>query len=159
MEAAMKAILKFARSSNLSPKEHSTASLVQAGSLYMKVLEAMRKEFKPLRDLWRALFDHTSVLDEIDMCTTRLELGSQEEFQYERSSNRGWKTTLPRPPNVVFEHELDEKREEFKVSFSTFSRFSHMYFVVTFVRGKKKRLLQQDHMGCLYSTQERKLHI
>ena len=75
-ERLMKALLKFARSGRSSGEDDE---VVSDGSTHLKMLEAMKKEFRLLRILWRQIFDHVAGVDELNMSVMRLRLRFDDE--------------------------------------------------------------------------------
>ncbi|KAK3097964.1 hypothetical protein FSP39_014864, partial [Pinctada imbricata] len=72
-EKALKAILGFAK------QKFVEKSLVEYGQIHMKLMESLKKEFKPFRNLWIELKAHVASFDEISMATTRLRLRLPDE--------------------------------------------------------------------------------
>ncbi len=70
----IKALLKFARQSR-----HCADTVGEDGAIHLKMLEAMKKEFRLLRILWRQIYDHVAAVDELNMSTMRLRLRYEEE--------------------------------------------------------------------------------
>ena len=72
----MKALLKFARGARTFGEDDE---VVSDGATHLKMLEAMKKEFKLLRILWRQIFDHVAGVDELNMSVMRLRLRFDDE--------------------------------------------------------------------------------
>ncbi|ODN03793.1 E3 ubiquitin-protein ligase SHPRH [Orchesella cincta] len=79
-EVILKGIHRFARVNKLSKE------INENGTVHIKLLDAVKKEFKFLRILWRKLFDQVSALDELSQATTRLMAVSGDIQQYEQPS-------------------------------------------------------------------------
>ncbi|CAL8087779.1 unnamed protein product [Orchesella dallaii] len=79
-EVILKGIHRFARVNKLS------GEISENGSVHIKLMEALKKEFKFLRILWRQLFDQVSALDELSQATTRLMAVTGNLQQYEQPS-------------------------------------------------------------------------
>ena len=45
----------------------------------MKLFEAMKKEFRLMRILWRQIYDHVAAVDELNMSVMRLRLRFEDE--------------------------------------------------------------------------------
>merc|ERR1719273_2223416 len=72
-ERLLRAILKYAKQF-LFDKD-----VIEDGNTHMKLLEAMKKEFKLLRILWRQIYDNVAAVDELNMSIMRLRLRFEDE--------------------------------------------------------------------------------
>ncbi|XP_045197702.2 E3 ubiquitin-protein ligase SHPRH-like isoform X2 [Mercenaria mercenaria] len=72
-EKALKSILSFAKHYRVSDE------LIENGTTHIKLLEALKKEFKKLRAHWAGIKEHVASFDELDMSTTRLRLRLPDE--------------------------------------------------------------------------------
>ncbi|XP_046577408.1 E3 ubiquitin-protein ligase SHPRH-like [Haliotis rubra] len=80
VEKSLKSILNFCRHHGVP---HRQKNLLEAGAAHMRYLDALKKEFKPLRAVWLAAREQVSAVDELDMATTRLRVRLQDEPQPE----------------------------------------------------------------------------
>ncbi|XP_071112627.1 E3 ubiquitin-protein ligase SHPRH-like isoform X1 [Haliotis cracherodii] len=80
VEKTLKSILNFCRHHGVP---HHQKNLLHAGAAHIRHLEALKKEFKPLRAVWLAAREQVSAVDELDMATTRLRVRLQDEPQSE----------------------------------------------------------------------------
>jgi hypothetical protein len=70
-ERLCRAVHKFART-----RAHAfDESLMEKANIQMRLLEALKKEFRLTRVLWRQIFDQVAGVDELNMSTLRLENG------------------------------------------------------------------------------------
>ena len=53
--------------------------IVKDGQSHVKLLDAMKKEFRLMRILWRTVYDQVAAVDEINMSTLRLRLRYEDE--------------------------------------------------------------------------------
>ena len=72
-ERLLRAILKYAKQA-LYNKDVN-----EDGNTHMKLLEAMKKEFKLMRILWRQIYDNVAAVDELNMSIMRLRLRFEDE--------------------------------------------------------------------------------
>ncbi|CAG0914037.1 unnamed protein product [Notodromas monacha] len=98
VDGVMKAVVKFGR--------QFSSKGCEAGAACLKISEAMRKEFRPLRNVWSCVFDSVSVQDEMTMCVSRLEIGRPEDFKTKKGNKQ-------RPANIVLPAEIDLRAVEF----------------------------------------------
>ena len=87
VERLLRACLKYAKQSGAS---HYPSDVIEDGNRHMKLIEAMKKEFKLMRILWRQIYDHVAAVDELNMSTLRLRLRYEDEPV---TSNRAIKRT------------------------------------------------------------------
>ncbi|XP_069131636.1 E3 ubiquitin-protein ligase SHPRH-like isoform X2 [Argopecten irradians] len=73
LEKSLKAILSFAK---LYKVGHD---LVEFGGTHIKLMDALKKEFKNLRSVWISKHEQFQALDELEMATTRLRLRLPDE--------------------------------------------------------------------------------
>lgn len=80
-EVLLKGILRFARVNRLSQ------NISDNGGVHIKLIEAIKKEFRFLRILWRQIYDQVSALDELSQATTRMiAVRNDEELTREQPS-------------------------------------------------------------------------
>jgi hypothetical protein len=72
-ERLLRALLKYAR------QRFDDDDVLEDGAAHLKCLEAMKKEFKLMRILWRQVYDHVAGVDELNMSTMRLRLRYEDE--------------------------------------------------------------------------------
>ena len=53
--------------------------MLEDGATHLKMLEAMKKEFKLNRIHWRQIYDHVAGVDELNMSVMRLRLRFEDE--------------------------------------------------------------------------------
>ena len=71
----MFALLKYAR----GPSSFFGNEVLEDGATHLKMLEAMKKEFKLNRIHWRQIYDHVAGVDELNMSVMRLRLRFEDE--------------------------------------------------------------------------------
>lgn len=94
-ERLLRAILKYAKNAVY------TKEIIEDGNIHMKLLEAMKKEFRLMRILWRQIYDNVAAVDELNMSIMRLRLRfedepviSQNKMKIKKSNNEE-KNTAP----------------------------------------------------------------
>lgn len=92
-EKALKAIIGF------TSKYSGKKELIEYGQLHLKLFESFKKEFKFLRQMWLALREQVSSLDELNMATTRMRIRLDNELP-----------TDPPQRNIIERSELDQQR-------------------------------------------------
>ncbi|CAG0899789.1 unnamed protein product, partial [Cyprideis torosa] len=92
-EKTLKGMLKYA-----STTKRAGDSCRANGKAHLQWLALLRKEFKPLRDLWRKIFNYISSQDELQM--------SQERMRFPAPGEDPKKVKIL---NVVSPHEMEEK--------------------------------------------------
>ena len=75
VERLLRAILRYTK---LKASDFPSA-VVDDGNQHMKLIDAMKKEFKLMRILWRQIYDHVAAVDELSMATLRLRARQPEE--------------------------------------------------------------------------------
>ncbi len=74
-ERLLRAFLKYSKTApGVYPK-----SVLEDGQTHMKMFEAMKKEFRLMRILWRQIFDNVAAVDELNMSIMRLRLRFEDE--------------------------------------------------------------------------------
>ncbi|TRY78378.1 hypothetical protein TCAL_01692 [Tigriopus californicus] len=76
-ERLLRAILKFTRQKSVSV----SGAIQSDGAAHIKLFEAMKKEFKLMRILWRQIYDLVAGVDELNMSVMRLRLRFEDEPQ------------------------------------------------------------------------------
>ena len=74
-ERLLRAILKFSK----IIKKVGAKEIIDDGEIHMKLFEAMKKEFRLMRILWRQIYDHVAAVDELNMSVMRLRLRFEDE--------------------------------------------------------------------------------
>lgn len=72
-ETALKTLLAFGK------HKRGDKKLLDCGTVFFKVTNALRREFKPLRLLWSLINERTCAQDELNMCKLRLRLRYPDE--------------------------------------------------------------------------------
>merc|ERR1719461_711021 len=94
-ERLLRAILKYAKS-YIYDKD-----LIDDGNTHMKLLEAMKKEFRLLRILWRQIYDNVAAVDELNMSIMRLRLRFEDEPVPSQSSMKIKKKSKDDAPDLA----------------------------------------------------------
>ena len=97
-----------------------TGDVYDDSQVHLQVLNTMKKEFKNYRILWRAIYDHVSALDEVNMATLRLRLRYPDEELPDLSKSKK-KTdkeldsvdTVEAPTYILEESELPQQELKF----------------------------------------------
>ncbi|ELU00238.1 hypothetical protein CAPTEDRAFT_220844 [Capitella teleta] len=77
VERALKSMIAFARGFNVL--HLGARQWCEPGNQHIKILDALKKEFRALRSLWMSLREQVSAFDEIDMATLRFRLRFPDE--------------------------------------------------------------------------------
>ncbi|KAI0211430.1 E3 ubiquitin-protein ligase SHPRH [Lamellibrachia satsuma] len=95
-ERALKSLNSFCKNFGADRK------MTEFGNIHFKLLDALKKEFKCLRTVWKVLREQVSAMDELSMATTRIRLRLEDE-------------PLANPPqkNILEEHNLETERIKF----------------------------------------------
>ncbi|XP_037084816.1 E3 ubiquitin-protein ligase SHPRH-like [Pollicipes pollicipes] len=97
-ERVLKTLLATARQLGMGQE------VLQLGTHHIKMLEAMKKEFKSLRVLWMRLNDRVSASDELEMCVLRLRARFADEPAPDLPVSRGGQQL---PTYVIERHEVE----------------------------------------------------
>lgn len=87
----------------------------------MKLIKAMKKEFKLMRAFWSLLCDHVAALDELSMCTQRLELAEDLRVDGDESKSPDGKRKKSKRGNdkdfnsafLISMHEVETQAHQF----------------------------------------------
>ncbi|XP_071455234.1 E3 ubiquitin-protein ligase SHPRH isoform X2 [Hetaerina americana] len=107
IERMLKVILGFAKSRKLDRE------LIEHGNNQIKLMEALKKEYKYLRILWRQLNDQVSAIDELDMAKLRLGLKESKEICEVKKKKNTMKGLSNKPEakvesiHLLGQHELE----------------------------------------------------
>lgn len=106
-ETVLRTILSFGR------QKKAENNLVKSGTLFIKIMDALRKEFKPLRLLWSMINERTCAQDELNMCKLRLRLRLPEEAVPSHAISTNRRKSVPKKNNLS--SNLDTKMENLHV--------------------------------------------
>lgn len=105
-ETVLKTLLTLGR------QKKASKDLLKAGSKFLKLMDALRKEFKPLRLLWSRINEMTQARDELSMCKLRLRL----RLPHESTEKDKTVSRRKKQPNVnQLSSNLDTKLENLHI--------------------------------------------
>lgn len=84
--------------------------MVKDGEVHMQLLDAIKKEFKDTRRLWRLLHEQLSAADEIGMCKQRIQL-KNEGTQVKKENSKALKNLSYERPNATDQINLIDEYE------------------------------------------------
>ena len=74
-ERLLRAVLKYAKQQGVNFSKW----VLEDGQSHIRLIDAMKKEFRLMRVLWRTIYDQVAAVDEINMSTLRLRLRYEDE--------------------------------------------------------------------------------
>ena len=80
-ERLLRALLKYSkgRTGAVTAGLDDPEAVIEDGNIHFKMFDAMKKEFKFMRILWRQIYDHVAGVDELNMAGMRLRLRFEDE--------------------------------------------------------------------------------
>ncbi|XP_046392650.1 E3 ubiquitin-protein ligase SHPRH isoform X2 [Ischnura elegans] len=144
IERILKVILGFAKTKKFNQE------LIRHGNNQIKLMEAMKKEYKYLRVMWRQLNDQVSAIDELNMAKLRLGLKEKKEVAEVEQKNKSMKGLSNKPESKVEsihllgQHELEPYADRLAVELASGScdlrkRMGQLFYLQNLVKANSGR--------------------
>ncbi|KAK3927321.1 E3 ubiquitin-protein ligase SHPRH [Frankliniella fusca] len=98
---------------SLGKQKKAESDLIKTGASFIKLMNALRKEFKPMRLLWSMINERTCAQDELNMCKLRLRLRLPDEAAPSQATSTNRRKSKPEKNQLS--SNIDTKMENLHV--------------------------------------------